>query len=200
MVPDRGDLATTLTEMATADLALRGELAASGELFEGYHPRMEALHQANAARLGALVDVHGWPTVPLVGPEASEAAWLILQHAIGCPDLQRHGLRWLADAVARGEAPARQLAMLEDRVRRLEGRPQLYGTQFDWDAHGELSPEPIEDAADVDQRRAEVGLEPLADAVERLRARAALEGEKPPADPEARRAAYEAWLCRAGWR
>lgn len=199
MDPDN-DLATTLTSMAVADLALRSELAASGELFEGYHPRMEALHQAHAARLEALVDVHGWPTATLVGPEASEAAWLILQHAIGCPDLQRRGLGWLADAVARGEAPARQLAMLEDRVRRLEGRPQLYGTQFDWDEHGELVPEPLEDADDVDRRRAGVGLEPLASATDRLRVAAAREGQQPPADLGARRAGYEAWLRRVGWR
>jgi hypothetical protein len=40
----------------------------------------------------------------------------------------------------RGDAPALQAAMLEDRIRAFEGRPQRYGTQFDWDANGEPSP------------------------------------------------------------
>ena len=44
-------LGAELARLADEDLALREELAADGSLFEGYHPRMEALHGRNAARL-----------------------------------------------------------------------------------------------------------------------------------------------------
>ncbi|HEY8505435.1 MAG TPA: DUF6624 domain-containing protein, partial [Gemmataceae bacterium] len=58
------------------------------------------------------------------------------------------------------------LAYLTDRVRVNTGRKQLFGTQMTWES-GKLAPKPIEDAARVDQRRAEYGLPPLADYLRR---------------------------------
>ncbi len=81
-----------LLEMARADLALRDDLARDGSLFQGYRPRMEALHQRHATRLAALIDAHGWPGRSRVGEEGARAAWLVLQHAIGNPPLMRRGL------------------------------------------------------------------------------------------------------------
>jgi hypothetical protein len=43
-----------------------------------------------------------------------------------------------------------------------EGKKQLYGTQFTI-ANGRLEPRPLEDAANVDKLRKEVGLPPLAE-------------------------------------
>lgn len=37
------------------------------------------------------------------------------------------------------------VAMLEGRIRCNEGKRQRYGTQFDWDKDGLLSPHPIDD-------------------------------------------------------
>jgi hypothetical protein len=71
--------------------------------------------------------------------------------------------------------------MLTDRIRVLEGRAQLYGTQFDWDQNGVMSPLPIEDEPGVDQRRAQLGLEPLAQAIShrRLNAQGAASVHRP---------------------
>jgi hypothetical protein len=79
-----------------------------------------------------------------------------------------------------------------------EGRGQMFGTQFDWDAEGRMSPAPIADPSMVDSRRATLGLPPIAEAVEDMRARVAAEGGEPP--PPERRAEFEAWLKRVGWR
>src|SRR5262245_59076243 len=128
----RDELRRELLAMAAEDQAVRAELAADGSLFEGYHPRMEAVHRRNAARLAEILREHGWPGRGLAGEDGGHAAWLVLQHAIGDPPLQRAGVRLLWAAAAAGEAPAWQAAMLEDRVRSFEGRPQVYGTQFDW--------------------------------------------------------------------
>jgi hypothetical protein len=103
-------------------------------------------------------------------------------------------------SVAQGQAPAWQAAMLEDRIRCFEGRPQIYGTQFDWDASGQMSPSPIEDADGVDARRAGVGLGSLSDAIASQRARAVREGNRPPSDFAQRQAAFEDWARKAGWR
>ncbi|MFI7610911.1 YciI family protein [Nonomuraea terrae] len=48
---------------------------------------------------------------------AAQAAWLLAQHADRDRDFQRRCLPLLRDAVARGQAAARQLAYLVDRVR-----------------------------------------------------------------------------------
>ncbi len=180
--------------MARADREMAAQLAAAGVLAGGYHPRMEAVHRANAAALRAIIADHGWPGRSLAGEDGAEAAWLVVQHAIGEPDFMRDGLKLIADAVRRDEAPAWQAAMLDDRIRVSEGRPQLYGTQLEPDEDGRARPCPMEDPKGVEDRRRAVGLEPL---TERL-ARA---GRIPlPADPERHAREREDWLKRTGWR
>ncbi len=193
--------AAELIELAAVDLKVREELARTGALFQGYHPRMAEVHRENAERLRAIVAAIGWPTEALVGAEASEAAWLVLQHAIGEPALQRGMLPVIWEHARRGEVPRWQAAMLEDRVRAFEGRAQRYGTQLDWGERGELVPTPaVEEPETVDERRAEVGLPPLMEALAERRRRAADEGDGPPADPEARRREADAWARAVGWR
>jgi hypothetical protein len=191
-------LRAELLAMAAEDARVRAELVAEGALFDGYHPRMAAVHHRNAVRLFAIMDRVGWPGRHLVGRDAADAAWLVLQHSIGDPAVMRRGLALVQAAPAGDVAPA-QAAMLEDRVRVHSGLPQRYGTQVDWDADGVLSPREIEDPAGVDVRRRAVGLPPLAEAVRQLRAAAAREGERAPPDLEARRREIAAWERSVGW-
>src|SRR5206468_11896691 len=142
--------------MARGDCALLKDLARDGSLFQGYRPRMEALHQRHATRLAALIDAHGWPGRSRVGEEGARAAWLVLQHAIGNPPLMRRGLTLLQGGVSEGEVSPLEVAMLEDRIRTFEGRPQRYGTQFDWDVHGLLSPLTHEVPDGLDERRSAI--------------------------------------------
>lgn len=193
--------ADEIAAMARADLSLRTALAESGALFDGYHPDMERLHNDNALRLEAIIaDIGGWPPADSIGAEAAEAAWLIAQHAIGLPDFQRRMLALMQDAAAAGAIPAWQPAYLEDRIRVLEGRPQIYGTQFDWDDTGVLCPAPIENAGEVNARRAAAGLNTLEEKTAEMRARAKAEGETPPKAPAARREEADAWARKVGWR
>ncbi|HYD19193.1 MAG TPA: DUF6624 domain-containing protein, partial [Patescibacteria group bacterium] len=124
------DIAQRLKAMADADLRKREELVAAGVLFDGYHPEMEAVHIRNAKELELIIDAVGWPHEGIAGAEGAEAAWLIAQHAISLPAFQRRVLALLKANAS--DVPPAQIAMLEDRIRRFEGRPQLYGTQFDW--------------------------------------------------------------------
>lgn len=178
--------------MAEADLALRTSLAADGSLYQGYHPRMRAVHEAHADRLAAIIDEQGWPGADLCGADGAAAAWLVVQHAISRPALMRR-VRDLARDTAL-LLPA-QWAMLDDSIAVFEGRGQLYGTQFDWDADGVVNPLPLTDAESVDARRAAVGLPPLAETLARHRA----EAGDPPTDPAARRAEAAAFARAVGW-
>jgi len=185
-----------LLAMVAEDRRVRAELAATGELYQGYAPRMEDVHRRNAEDLLAIVREHGWPGRALVGEDGMHAAWLVLQHAIGQPDVQRGCLPLLREAVGHGDATAAQVAYLEDRIAFFERRPQRYGPQFDWDERGFMSPWPIEDPEGVDARRAEVGLPPLADRIAQIRKQTA--GAVPP-DYARRQAEMLAWSRSAGW-
>lgn len=131
---------------------------------------------ARATRLAEIVDEHGWPTFDMVGVEGATAAWLIAQHADHDVDLQLHWLD-LIDAAARsGQADPTELAYLVDRVAVNQGAPQRYGTQIRC-RDGEPAPAtPIEDDVAVDERRREVGLDPLADYYDELAMMCAQEG------------------------
>lgn len=186
-------------DMVENDARVRTELVASGELFHGYHPRMAEVHSRNAARLDAIVQQHGWPGKSLVGDAGAAAAWLILQHAIGNPPLQRKCLPLLIESAQAGEIEAAHAAYLEDRICVFEGRPQRYGTQIDWDEHGQLSPLPLQDPERVDAYRESVGLCPLSQRLEQARERARAEGETPPHDFTKRNEEARAWAKSVGW-
>jgi hypothetical protein len=184
-----------LLAMAAEDQAVRAEVG-----LDGYDPRMEEVHRRNAARLKAIIVMHGWPGKSLVGEDGAEAAWLVLQHAIGDPGLQRRGLGLLRQSALAGEIPAWQVAYLEDRIAFFEGRPQLYGTQYDWDEQGQLSPHPILNSDKVDERRRSIGLGSLEENTHRMRREAAEAGEGPPRDLAERRRQSEEWARAVGWR
>ena len=192
----RADLRDELLAMEAEDDRVRALLAADGSLFAGYHPDMEAVHRKNAARLRAIVGEIGWPGRSAVGDQAAHAAWRILQHSIGEPDLMRGMLPAVERAAAAGEARPADLAMLEDRIRVLEGQPQRYGTQYDWDDSGRwmVPIGTVEDPDGVDARRRAVGLDRME------WRRPPPPDESPPADLEARRREMDDWAQRVGWR
>lgn len=184
--------AAEIRAMAQEDLRVRDALAATGALFDGYHPDMARVHTRNAQRLDDIIqDIGLWPA------DAGEAAWLIVQHAIGLPDFQR---RMLALMQQSNDVPAWQAAYLADRIRVLEGRPQIYGTQFDWDDAGELSPRPIENAESVNARRAAIGLCTIEDKTAQIRQHARAEGQTAPRDQAKRQKEADDWARKVGWR
>jgi hypothetical protein len=193
-------LRAELLAMADEDQRVRTDLAADGSLFDGYHPRMELVHRRNAARLAAILDRNGWPDCAQVGPDGAHAAWLVAQHAIGDPPLQRRALQLMRSAAAQGEVSLVELAMLDDRIRVSEGRAQRYGTQYDWDIAGEMSPLPLEDPDHVDERRRAVGLGPLAEDTRRRRDYVRQTREHAPQDWHARQREMQQWYRTRGWR
>jgi len=197
---DIGAIRTALLSMQDDDLRVRAELAADGTLWDTYDPHMEEVHLRNATRLAGILDQYGWPDAGRFGEDGQDAAWMILMHSISVPDLMRRGRALLAEAVRGAAAPPALLARLEDRIRTLEGLPQLYGTILDWDDEEQLSPLSIEAPEAVDGRRAFVGMTSLAEHVDRCRMEATAAGSRPPADPRAKDREYQIWLRRTGWR
>lgn len=190
------DLRAELIRWIAEDDETRERLARDGSLFGGYHPEMEAVHRRNAARLREVLARGGWPGRARVGEDGASAAWRIVQHAIGEPALLRGCLPLLQAAAAEGDADPAEVAMLEDRIRVSEGRPQRYGTQYDWSDDGTamVPTVGVEAPESLTERRAGVGLPPM------VWRRPPPPDETPPADLAARKVEMEAWARRVGWR
>jgi hypothetical protein len=183
-----------LIQMAEQDQRTAAELAKTGELSEGYAPRMQQVHDRNVAELHRIVHAYGWPGKSLVGKDGADAAWIIAQHGIGHPEFMRAALRLVRAAVEQGEADPQHAAFLHDRICFFERRPQRYGTQFDWDEQGEMNPWKLEDPDRVDEYRAQVGLGPMAERIAHARAR-----EERDPDFKRKQAEMEAWARSVGW-
>ena len=156
-------LSAELIEMLAQDQADR--LAGDGE----------GTDEERTERLREIIVAHGWPTYSLVGEEAEDAAWAIAQHSDHDPDFQREAREWLQIAVENDDASPGNLAYLTDRIAVGAGEPQTYGTQIGCGEDGPAPSTPIADEAAVDERRAEVGLPPLADYYAELEAVCAAE-------------------------
>lgn len=196
------DVAKELIERARHDLAVRQQLIEAGKLSDGYNPEMEAVHLDNARWLQALIEQIGWPAQEQVGEAASQAAWLIVQHAISLPAFMKQALTLMdAQQTTRTIDPV-NIAFLSDRIAMYTDRPQLYGTQFVSDEQGQLVPHPLDGSIDeVNQRRRQLGLNTIAERLAELTAQLPGGQYKTPtaADRQAARADYDAWRRRVGW-
>ena len=157
------------------------------------------MHNQNAAFLNEIIEKIGYPTIDKVGGEAGEAAWLIIQHSISQPEFRKKCLKLLETAVSENKAAEINLAYLSDRIAVFENKPQLYGTQFDWDENGFLSPNVYDNLDKVNQRRKRIGLNTIEEQTEIMRKRAQNENHLPPKDFEKRKLEVEEWKKRAGW-
>jgi len=185
--------------LKNADLELRDRLIQNGQLGKGYNQEMAKLHNRNAEILNKIIDTIGYPIIDEVGKEANDAAWLVIQHSIGQPNFMKKCVKLLENAVSKDKANPRNLAYLTDRIAVFEAKSQLYGTQFDWDENGELSPKPFDNLTKVNQRRKSIGLNTLEEQTEIIRRQAKNENQSPPTDFEKRRQEIEKWQKEVGW-
>ena len=157
-------IAAELLQMADADQAMRKRAAPNSAAWDA---SLDAAHQR---RLEEIINQIGWPTIPLVGAEASHAAWLIAQQA---PDLvfMERCLALMRNLPANSIHPA-EIAYLQDRVLMRRGELQIYGAQC-VGIGGELHVHPIQDQERVDERRASVGLGPFAEYEAQIRGQVA---------------------------
>jgi len=196
---DYKSIAEKVIALKNKDLRLRAKLVESGKLSDGYHEEMKDLHNENAKMLNEIIDAIGYPTIDKVGKEANEAAWLVIQHSIGQPTFMKNCAKLLEIAVSEGKADPKSLAYLTDRIAVLEGQPQLYGTQFDWDENGNLSPNQFDDLIKVNERRQSIGLLPLEEQTGIMRRQVKNENQSPPKDFEKRRQEIDQWKKEVGW-
>ncbi|WP_348811308.1 DUF6624 domain-containing protein [Flavobacterium maritimum] len=118
----------------------------------------------NLIKVTKILDTKGWVGKDVVGEEANKTLFLVIQHA----DLQTQQkyLPMMQEAVKKGNASGANLALLEDRVALRQGKKQIYGSQIGKDKEtNKYYVSILEDPDNVDKRRAEIGLQPMADYV-----------------------------------
>ena len=116
----------------------------------------------NLQWLKKMVSDSGIPTVVQVGESGVHWAWLLVQHADDDPAFQLSVQPVFAQRQAAGELPADDLARLTDRVLVAAGKPQRFGTQFDWYS-GRFKPKGVVNMAEIEANRRQLGLMSLKD-------------------------------------
>lgn len=152
--------------MGRLDQAVRAGMSPASLQDSAFMFRMMRTDSLHTARLEQIVAAYGWPSAARVGAEAARAAFLMLQHSPS-HELQKRLLPEVEAAAKHKEVPPQEVALLSDRVRKHEGVPQRYGTQFDM-IGGKLVMYAVEDEAHLDERRAALGLPPMAEYVKAL--------------------------------
>ena len=154
-----------LLNLVEQDQNIRNEMIKSGV----DHPekailaRLDALDSQNTTRMRSIIKKFGWPSADLVGWDGTEAAFTLVQHA--AHSLQKELLPLVKAKFKAGIIRGPNYALFLDRVLVEDGKPQVYGLKAkpfeQW--NGEPVLYPIADEANVDKRRAEVGLSSLAE-------------------------------------
>ncbi len=116
--------------------------------------------QENTNRMREIVAEIGWPTIDKVGERASNAAWIIVQHADRQPDFQAYCLPLIKEGLEAEQVNPSNYAYLFDRVRKSRGERQRYATQpIDHPLTGERSFGGIEDEANVQTNRSKMDVD-----------------------------------------
>lgn len=118
----------------------------------------------NLPQIEAILDKYGWLGPDKIGFLGAQTLFLVIQHA---PlKVQEKYLPMMQEAVKKGNALARDLAFLEDRIALRQGKKQLYGSQLFTDETG-VYVQPLEDPDNLESRRASVWLEPMSEYIGR---------------------------------
>jgi hypothetical protein len=148
-----------LLQMRSTDQAARGFIPSSGESQQQMLQKLPATDAQLTAQLKQIVAQKGWPTISLVGIDASNAAMLLLTHS---PDhaWQLQLLPQLDQLADAGKIDPSTLAFVVDKELVSEGKLQRYGSQFKY-VNGSMAMYGVEDPGGLDQQRARALLPPI---------------------------------------
>jgi len=104
----------------------------------------------------SIIEKCGMPSLQEVSNKQMNAIWLGLQHTD--KKYRKKYFPLIEDAVNAGDLSKQQYALMKDRILMDDGKPQLYGSQI---KNGKLYK--LEAPASVNERRKDMGMEPLED-------------------------------------
>lgn len=122
-----------------------------------------SVDKMNRDRLKEIIREFGFPTRQLVGKDAMQGIFLIIQHSDMDTEWQKEQLTSIERAVKQGDMDGQSYAYLYDRIKINSGEKQLYGTQFKNvdPVNRKVELADTEDVENLDKRRMEVGMMPI---------------------------------------
>jgi hypothetical protein len=128
-----------------------------------YDPEID---RQNLIKVINLIEKCGMPTTKEISKKQMNAIWLVFQHADNTNRKKYFPL--LKKSAENGDLSKSSIALMEDRILMIDGKPQIYGSQISenretkkWELYKLEKPET------VDKRRAEVGLGTLKEYVKK---------------------------------
>jgi len=158
-----------LLTMFVNDQAVRGKiLTALIDKYAIYTSQIiktggETVDENNQKRLDEIIEEVGFPTIKLVGKDAVQGAFFIIQHADGDREWQQSQLKNIEIAVKNGDLDGQRYAYLYDRIKVNSGEKQVYGTQFEKidRANKTVQLSAVENIENLDERRRRIGMMPI---------------------------------------
>lgn len=119
-------------------------------------------HPSNIKKVKEILGEENWPDTAIIGSRGNEIICTILQHSD--QETREHYLPRMKQAVLDKKLEARWLVRAEDRIATDKGELQIYGGQMKWYPKTKtFNVWPIYDPINIDKRRAEIGLIPIAE-------------------------------------
>lgn len=163
------DLQKELIKMYVDDQAVRGNMMQN--IINKYNIDSSQItkddgvtvDERNRNRLKEIFKEFGFPNSKLIGKDAMQGIFFIIQHSDGDKEWQKSQLSNIEKAVGNRELDGQKYAYLYDRIKINSGEKQLYGTQF-------AKVDPInktveladtENIRNLDIRRMKVGMMPI---------------------------------------
>lgn len=119
-------------------------------------------HSINEKKIIEILDHQGWPNKEMIGEQGNLTICNVVQHSEIA--IRQKYLPMMKEAVKEKQLHPRFLARAEDRLATDKGELQIYGGQIKFYPETKtFNVWPILDPENVDKRRAEIGLEPIAE-------------------------------------
>ena len=141
--------------------AMIDEYGADSEQAQKYQTIYEENHIRNEKIVSDILDTYGWPTREMIGERGNWTICNVIQHADN--EIRLKYLPLMRQAVQEDKLEARFLVRAEDRIATERGDLQIYGGQMKYYPETQsFNVWPVYDPVNIDKRRAELGLEPIA--------------------------------------
>jgi len=129
---------------------------------EKYQLIYEKNHVINEEKITNLLDTYGWPKKEVIGEQGNWTICNVIQHAEN--DVRIKYLPMMKEAVLEKQLQPRFLVRAQDRIATEQGQLQIYGGQMKYYPETKsFNVWPIFEPENIDKRRAEIGLEPIAE-------------------------------------
>jgi hypothetical protein len=122
----------------------------------------EKNHIVNERKVKNILDKYGWPTKEMIGERGNWTICNVIQHSDN--EIRIEYLPMMRKAVKDKKLEPRFLVRAEDRIATEKGELQIYGGQMKFYPETKsFNVWPVYDPVNIDKRRAEIGLEPIAE-------------------------------------